>query len=128
VSIKNATKKTKNLELKLESNIYALIDKKELDMPFQPNITLNENLKAPISSGTVVGTATYNIDGINYTSNLLAAKDVKKSHTAIIVTLIIIFAVLVAVYVYLDTKKNQKKRTHRIEKLASLYNLSDEEE
>jgi len=127
-TIKGATNKTKNLELKLESSITAFVDKKELATGtyFQPNITLNENLKAPISNGTVVGTATYNIDGVNYTSNLLASKDVKKSYASIIVTLIIIFIVLIAIYVYIDNQKNRKKKNHRIDKLANKYIISKE--
>ena len=122
-TIKGATNKTKNLELKLESNITAFIDKKELASGayFQPNISLNEDLKAPIENGTVVGTATYTVDGVNYTSNLLAAKDVKKSYTAVIVTVVIIFIALVAVYVYIDNQKNRKKKNHRIDRLVGQY-------
>ena len=44
----------------------------------QPTITLNENLRAPVSEGQVVGTATYVVDNNTYTTDVYATHNVEQ--------------------------------------------------
>lgn len=106
VKVKNATSATKNLRLLAENKIEALVTNDKLKTAETPQIVLNEELKAPIKQGDVLGTITYNIDGIEYKTNLIAANDVDKSYTAVIVIIIL----LVLVLLYLHSKNNKKKR------------------
>lgn len=56
---------------------YCLIKQKDLNKEIEPVITLDENLSAPIALGQKVGTITYNIEGIEYSADLLASHEVK---------------------------------------------------
>lgn len=61
VSPKNASDKTKNLNLLVENDINVLIEKSNFDMDFVPEISYTDNLMAPITKGSVVGTISYDI-------------------------------------------------------------------
>ncbi len=93
IQVNNATKETRNLNLILEEDITVLIkNNEEIN---NPQIKLKENLSAPISKNTVVGTITYNINNINYTSNLIASHDVEVD-----TSLLIIFKILLAMIIF----------------------------
>ena len=78
IEIENATKETKDLNLKLEK---ALISFNNVNFNFEnlePKIELKENIMAPIAKDEVLGTVTYIVDDIEYKSNLLAMNTVEK--------------------------------------------------
>ena len=100
IDIPNATEETKSLDLVVESNVSCLVNKSFIENnDIEPRIDLNENLIAPISQGQVVGKIVYNIDGVEYFSNLLASKSVIPSNsTALffeILALVIILIILI---------------------------------
>ena len=64
----------------ISNEITALIKQSENTNDILPTITINENLEAPIAKGSVVGNVKYVIDDVEYTADLLAANDVKKSN------------------------------------------------
>lgn len=120
IKIKNATNNTKNLQLLAEDEIKALVTNDKLKTPESPEITLNENIKAPIKQGEVLGTLKYTIDGVEYKTNVLAANDVNKSYAILIIVLILIGLVLLYLHYKNDKiKKNRAKR--RRKSLASKY-------
>lgn len=110
INVKGATKKTKKLNISVANDVYALIKQSDKNSSVLPEITLNENLKAPIKKGDIVGSVKYNIEGIDYTENLLADSDVKKSK--FLLELIIFIIILLIVWSYIKNKriKNKKKR------------------
>lgn len=116
IKVKNATSKTKNLRLLAENKIEALVTNDKLKNSETPEIVLNENIKAPIKQGDILGTIKYNIDGIEYETNLIAANDVEKSYTAVIIIIIVI--ILVLLYLY---SKNNKKKINRRRKRRKNY-------
>lgn len=106
INISNGTKETKNLDLISESSITTLITNDKLKIKENPEIMLNENIKAPISKGTIVGTVKYNIDGLEYTSNLIASHDVKKSSLfTIFFRLLLIILILYVIAKILNPRK-----------------------
>ena len=105
IKIKNATNNTKNLQLLAEDEIKALVTNDKLKTPESPEITLNENIKAPIKQGEVLGTLKYTIDGVEYKTNVLAANDVNKSYAILIIVLILIGLVLLYLH-YKNDKIN----------------------
>lgn len=113
IDIDNATKDTRHLNLLTDKDIPALIDKVDLNASFEPKIELKENLKAPILKGDVLGTVTYQIDGIDYTANLIAGNDVLESHLLLYISL---FGIVVFIgFGYLYIKKNKpKKKNYRL--------------
>lgn len=61
VTPKNASNKTKNLNLLVENDINVLIEKSNYDTSFEAEISFNDNFRAPITKGSVVGTISYDI-------------------------------------------------------------------
>lgn len=112
IEIPKATKETKTLSLLLENDITAVIPQNDLETEFTPDIKLNENISAPIAQNQVVGTITYDIDGIKYTSNLLASHNVERSKffTLIMKVILIIFILYLLKTILFNTKMNKKKK------------------
>lgn len=99
IEIGNGSKETRNLDLLISNDITALIPQNDLDTEFTPEIQITDNLLAPIAQGQVVGKMVYNIDGIEYSSDLLASHSVEKSgFLTIIVQLLLITLILFLLY------------------------------
>lgn len=110
IEIGNGTKETKNLDLLLTNDITALISQDDLNTEFSPEIVVNDNLFAPISQGAVVGKIKYNIDGIEYSSDLIAAHSVEKSSfVTLLVQSLLIFLILFFLYKLLFGIESTKK-------------------
>lgn len=111
IIISNGTRDTKNLDLVLENEITVLIKQQDLDKTLLPDIKLNEKLKAPIEKGTQVGTLSYTIEDITYTTNLLAGDNVEKTSTfATILKILFVLFVLWLFVKYLKVKNKKLKR------------------
>lgn len=95
VNVRNATHKTKKLNAVLEKTIIAVVNEQNKDTSLEAEIHIADKLKAPIEKGTVIGTATYEIEGKKYTENLIAESDVEKSNLPLIY--VIIFIVILAI-------------------------------
>ena len=113
VEVKKATRETKSLDLLIEDEI-TVVNNKETDInSIIPAIELNGELIAPISKGQIVGKITYDVDGISYSSNLLASHDVEKSNFATVI-IIIVFAILICIIFYPHFRdKNRKNKRNK---------------
>ena len=110
IVIGNGTKETRNLDLLLSNDITALISQDDLETEFSPEITLKDNLLAPIATGEIVGKITYNIDGIEYSSDLLASHSVEKSgFLTLIIQIVMIILILFFLYKLLFDSNTNKK-------------------
>ena len=108
INIKNATRDTKKLDIVVENDVSVLSKQEDKDSSILPEVTLNDNLKAPIQKGEIVGKVKYTVLGIEYEENLLASSTVKKSHWFI---KLILFAFIIFIcMLYLDYKKRMRKR------------------
>ena len=76
IEVANGTKETKNLDLLTADNITSLIPQEDLNTEFSSQIEINENISAPIAQGQILGKLVYNIDNIEYSSDLIAAHSV----------------------------------------------------
>lgn len=112
VEIKNATSKTKNLDLLVKDSITALVDKDSLYSTISAEKIIDDNkLKAPILKGDTIGKIKYNIDGITYESDLIASHDVKKSYfflLIIAICIIILLLLILSIKKYLRTHGKTK--------------------
>lgn len=109
IEIKNASKKTKNLILISKNDIDVLL-KNDFIIP-DPVINLKNNITAPISKNTVLGTITYTINNETYSCNLIAANDVEQDYLLyfifLIIVLILTFMILIIlIYIINKSKKN----------------------
>lgn len=112
VSPRNASKDTKSLNVLYETDIDALVDTNTVSTDLLPEVHLDDNLKAPITRGSVVGSVSYTIDGINYTTNLIAGQDILANSTFPIIIKVVI--VLFALYIFkrfFNRNNGRKKRS-----------------
>ena len=112
VEIENGTKDTKNLDLIAKETLSTYL-KQDFDFNrLSPQISLEENLVAPIKAGNVLGSVTYTIDGIEYTTELLAKSDVEKKLDIEIFVLFggVILLIVGITFLKVSAKKKMKKK------------------
>lgn len=119
IEIPNATKDTKNLDLLLSEDLNVLVSQDNLETEFEYEIELNDNLYAPIAQGQKIGKIKYNIEGVEYSSDLVASQNVEKSQfLTLIVQIIMIILILFFLYKLLfssnSKKRNYKKRSKKV--------------
>lgn len=103
----NANPKTNKLNAICETNLRALIKKGEV-IDITPTIEL-ENHFAPISQGEIIGKITYQLDGITYSSNLIADHDVYSSNYMNIIILIFGIFIMLLISLFIINKKAKIK-------------------
>ncbi len=129
IKIKNAETNNDLLNVVVKDNLKATVSNTDLVEAFSPSIVINSDLKAPIESGDIIGSITYNIYNKTYTSNLLAGNSIveKVSVTAVatnifsIIIKIILWAVGIIVALFISLvflrafiiTQNQKKSRRR---------------
>lgn len=113
IEVKNATNDTKNLDLVVKDQINALVGNNNLNTPFIPTVSINDNLEAPISAGDVVGNISYTIDSVTYSSDLIAKSDVKKSYLFLILIAVgaLVFIILICIIIF--SFKNRKNKGNK---------------
>lgn len=99
---------TKRLDATVANDISVLIKQEDKNSELLPEVKLDNNLKAPIKKGDVVGQVSYVIEDITYTENLIANSDVKKSKSFI--RIVEIFFILFLCWLYLKFKSIKKKK------------------
>lgn len=103
-TIINGDSDTKSLDLIVKDDIMAFI-KTDGFLDITPDIKIKKFL-APIAKDAVVGSITYNIDGVNYSSDLLASHDVySASYMNFILGLLGSFLILLLLFIIIFRKK-----------------------
>lgn len=115
---------TKNLKVIVQDEISALVKNDTNLTNIIPTVEINNDLQAPIAKNTVVGKITYNIDGNEYSSNLLAGADVLESNalnTFLTIVSIIIVLLLLNKLLRLNANKKKKKKKKTTKRDNYLY-------
>ena len=117
--INGATKETKSLNIIAKSDINVLL-KNNVDVnSLEPNISIHDNLSAPIAKDSVIGTISYEVDGINYSTDLIAETTVEASNfETIIFRVLLIFLILYLLVIIL--KKLNKPRNPKNSKSSHI--------
>ena len=125
ITIKNATKESQELPIIAENSIISLVPTNIDIASLEPVISINENLEAPISEGTILGSIKYTIDGLEYSTNLCAEHNVEKSDIVLLICQICgVIVILIILYKILSHKsniKNKKKSKHYKKQKDSIY-------
>lgn len=112
IQVPNASLNSKSLDLAFDSSLNTLVNNANLNTNYTPEIILNDNISAPITNGTILGKAIYNIDGNSYTLNLVATHDVDTTNIVnFISTIIIAMIMLIGTYLIFFTKKKSSEIT-----------------
>lgn len=112
VKVSNATKQTEDLNLLSSETIEALVNNNSTS-EIKPEISLNENISAPIEEGTPLGKVTYNIEGVSYTTNIIAEHSVEKSYFYLYISIGCGIIILIFVIYKLSRKKKKRTRNYR---------------
>lgn len=111
LEIGNATKETKSLDITVKDDIKVLLKNDIKTESLEPQIEIKENLKAPISENSVIGTISYVINGKEYSADLIANNNVfPSSFEVIIFRLLLIFLILYILYLLLRRTSNNKPK------------------
>ena len=102
VEVENATKDTKDLSLLAKDTISVLVPKNINIDTLEPSIEIN-NLSAPISEGAVVGKITYNINGENYSTDLVAGNSIIRSDIKTLIVQIVLAILFLCILIFLLT-------------------------
>ena len=103
INIFNGTMSTKSLDIACTDTLNCLIPKGKV-VDVTPKVDL-VNTIAPIANKQIIGTITYNIDGVKYSSNLIATHDVYNSNiTHILIVLFGMFIILLIPVIVLSIK------------------------
>ena len=110
ITINDGTKETKDLDLLVSDDITVLIPQSDLETEFSPEFQISEILSAPIVKGQVVGKIVYTIDGIEYSSDLIASHSVEKSGFLVktVQTLLIILILFLLYKLLFENNTNKK--------------------
>ena len=115
VEVAGATSETKSLNIVAKSDVSALV-KNGTDIDnLKADISIDDNLNAPIAKDTVVGRISYNIDGITYSTDLIAETSVEASNfETIIFRALLIFLILFLLVTILKiiNKPRNSKSSH----------------
>ncbi len=114
VEIGNGTRESKNLDILVKNEIQVLT-KNNVDLSaLKPTIEIRSDLKAPIAENSVVGKISYNINGENISSDLIASSSVYASSFEVIVfRILLIFLILYIIYRLLKHDSNNSNRKNR---------------
>ena len=107
ITVNGASYDTRSLDLLISETIPALVETND-NTELIPIVDLNDNISAPITKGDVLGKVTYSINGVNYTSNLIASHDVEKSNVVTYLAIGLAFLILIFVIwgiIYYNKKK-----------------------
>lgn len=111
ITIRGADTDTRTLDVIVKDDISVLMNKGQDEYNVAPTITYEKNLKAPISANSVIGKISYNIDGKEYSSELLAGGSVNASNfIPILFRVLLIIVVLYLLYLLLRPSKNISSR------------------
>ncbi len=78
-NVKNAKKNSQNLDLKVTENVPVLVNNNDNLESISPQIEINSNIEAPIEEGQNLGKVSYTVNGVTYSTNLVASQNIEKS-------------------------------------------------
>ena len=75
-----------------------------------PQINIKSNLKAPILKDSILGTISYTIDGITYTSNLIAGNNILDSNSLLYIFIALSTILLILIFTSIFQISKHKKK------------------
>lgn len=106
ITVSGGSHDTKSLDLVIDKDIYAFIPTKYNLNNIKETIAIDDNIKAPIIAGTIMGKVSYIADGTSYTTNLIASHNVDTSR--LVPTLLGIFLIITIIFLLIFITRNIK--------------------
>ena len=112
IEVKKATKDTASLDVIVNTDISSILpndlDKNEI----QKNVTMDEEIFAPIEQNQVLGKITYEVDGLSYTADIIASHEVQKLPYLLYNAIVVagVFFLLIIISIILKKRKIARKK------------------
>ena len=90
-------------------DIFVSIDNQD-NSNIEPEIVLKEGLQAPIAKGDIVGTISYEVEGLRYTTDLIAGSDVEEFKQSYILLYVLVAIVILIIIILFIRYYNKKKK------------------
>ncbi len=107
IEVKHAKSGVKTLDYYAASDLYSITPNSTAYENIEPEIEIDEAVKAPIKANQVLGTATYKIDGLIYSTNIIAKEDIEKKPYTLYFAAAGILIILIAAVVAIIMKKKK---------------------
>ena len=112
VNVTNGFLSSSTLDVIIQDEISVLKNNLTQIDSISPTVNINFPLIAPITKNSIIGKITYNIDGEEYSSNLLAGSDVEESYYLnLFFKLILLILILFIAFEILHINKKHKKKS-----------------
>lgn len=113
IKVKKATKDTNLLDVIVDADILEIVPN-DLDLQsIQKNITIAENITAPVEMNQGLGYLTFEIDGMEYNIELTAKNSVPKipflQQSLVIVVILVLLVLIVFIVIKIKKQKSIKK-------------------
>ena len=116
IEVSTGTFMSANLNLVIENDITIIANKDTKTSNLIPEVNITSDLALPIVKNSVIGTITYNVDGNEYSSVLLAGNDIIESnlisYILVIGSVIIVLFLMMKLVKYNKKKKRKKRRQY----------------
>lgn len=107
LNVKNATNKTKYLKIVTKETVSDFIPNNIDISKLESKVDIKDELSAPIKKGEKLGTITYEINGKEYKTDLIANSEVKRDYTFVIF-IVIAIVILFVVALIINSKLRRK--------------------
>ena len=111
INIDNAVKDTPMLDVVLQTDIVTVAPNNTTGDNVITQVSLPDELKAPIQKNQVLGTVTYRVDGLVYTTNMVAGNEVVKKPFWLYNSLVSLAAALIVIIIIASVKKSKMRKT-----------------
>ena len=112
INVKKATKDTNLLDVIVNTNISTIVPNNIDIETIDKTVNIYDNIVAPIKQNQVLGQVTFMVDGLNYTTDIVASHPVKKIpywlYNCIVATIIIVIIILMKTLIK-KSKRHSKK-------------------
>lgn len=114
VTVDKATKDTSSLDVIVNSSIYTIVPN-SFDMNQIPTyISLPDEIEAPVKQFQKMAQVTFKVDGLNYTTDMIASHTVEKIpywiHNTIVISIILISVLLIILIIWIIIKHRKKSQ------------------
>ena len=99
MNVGKATEDSRVLDVIVDTNISTIVPDSIDKESIPTNVVINDEIVAPIEENQVLGQITYYVDGLEYTTNLIASHSVKKLPYAKY-NMIVMFSLIVILFVF----------------------------
>ncbi|MBR6252768.1 MAG: D-alanyl-D-alanine carboxypeptidase [Clostridia bacterium] len=110
IEVEKATSDTASLDLIVDNTISTIVPNSINKEDIKTTITLDEGIVAPIEQNQVLGSISYDVDGLVYSTNLIASHAVEKQPYWLYNLVAIITILFMMVFLLKKNKKSKKKR------------------